>query len=87
MRRGNRRQKIMRDDDDRGRFMETIGRACRKTGWQVHAFCLMSNHFHLVVKTPEPNLVPNMKWLLGVYTQAFNRRHGLSGHLFERNKR
>ncbi|MCS6772484.1 MAG: transposase, partial [Kiritimatiellae bacterium] len=50
--------------------------------WEVHAFCLMANHFHLVVETPGGNLVPGMKWLLGTYTMRFNRRHRLTGHLF-----
>lgn len=53
-----------------------------KTGWQVHAYCLMSNHFHLVLETPQPNLAAGMKWLLGTYTQRFNRRHWHWGHLF-----
>ncbi|MCC6823874.1 MAG: transposase [Verrucomicrobia subdivision 3 bacterium] len=53
-----------------------------KTGWQVHAYVLMPNHFHLVVETPPPNLVAGMKWLLGTYTSRFNRRHKLFGHLF-----
>jgi putative transposase len=55
---------------------------CAKTGWQVLAYCLMENHFHLVVETPEANLVAGMKWFLGTYTGRFNRRHKLSGHLF-----
>lgn len=46
-----------------------------ETGWQIHAWCLMSNHFHLVAETPQPNLALGMKWLLGTYTQRFNRRH------------
>src|SRR5262249_30639513 len=53
-----------------------------KTGWQVHALCLMSNHFHLVVETPRANLVVGMRWFLGTYTARFNRRHRLCGHLF-----
>lgn len=80
--RGDRREAIFRDDQDCQRFLETLGEACEKTGWQVHAFCLMGNHFHLVVETPQANLVAGMKWLLGTYTMRFNRRHGLSGHLF-----
>ena len=48
--------------------------SCRKTEWQVHGYCLMSNHFHLVVGTPQPNLVLGMKWLLGTYTKRFNIR-------------
>jgi REP-associated tyrosine transposase len=50
-------------DADRQRFVETLGGACVKTGWQVHAYVLMPNHFHLVVETPQPNLVAGMKWL------------------------
>ena len=82
MSRGDRREEIFRDHLDRKRFVETLGIACGKTGWQVHAYCLMSNHFHMVVETPRPNLVEGMKWFLGTYTMRFNRRHKLSGHLF-----
>jgi putative transposase len=80
--RGDRREAIFHDDQDRWRFVETLAEACAKTGWQVHAYCLMPNHFHLVVETPQANLVAGMKWLLGTYTSRFNRRHRLSGHLF-----
>jgi len=55
--RGDRREAIFCDDVDRQRFIETLGETCGKTGWQVHAYCLMPNHFHLVVETPQPNLV------------------------------
>ena len=82
MSRGNRREAIFKDDQDRKQFLQTLGETCAKTGWKVHAFCLMSNHFHLVVETPQPNLVAGMKWLLGTYTVRFNRRHRLTGHLF-----
>ena len=82
MNRGDQREVIFRDDEDRQRFLSTLGEACRKTEWQVHAYCLMSNHFHLVVETPQPNLVFGMKWLLGVYTKRYNIRHKLCGHLF-----
>jgi REP element-mobilizing transposase RayT len=80
--RGDRRESIFRDDTDRQRFVHTLGEACAKTAWQVHALCLMPNHFHLVVETPHGNLVAGMKWFLGTYTGRFNRRHRLSGHLF-----
>lgn len=80
--RGDRREPIFRDDVDRADFLEVIGKTCAKTGWQVHAYCLMSNHFHLVIETPRANLVAGMKWLLGSYTMRFNRRHRLNGHLF-----
>lgn len=62
--------------------METLDEVCAKTGWQVHAYCLMPNHFHLVMETPQANLVAGMKWFLGTYTGRFNRRHRLFGHLF-----
>ena len=83
MNRGDRREAIFADDVDRSRFLQTLAEACGRTGWQVHAWCLLSNHFHLVVETPRGNLVVGMKWLLGTYTQRFNRRHGQSGHLFQ----
>jgi REP element-mobilizing transposase RayT len=82
MSRGDQREDIFRDDQDRQRFLSTLGEACAKTEWQVHASCLMCNHFHLVLETPQPNLVFGMKWLLGVYTKRFNIRHKLCGHLF-----
>ena len=82
MKRGDRREDIFRDDDDRKRFLSTLGEACQKTQWQVHAYCLMRNHFHLVIETPQANLVAGMKWLLGVYTKRFNIRHKLCGHVF-----
>ncbi|MGA2852800.1 MAG: transposase [Verrucomicrobiota bacterium] len=82
MNRGDRREAIFHDDADPALFLETLAESCAKTGWEVQAFCLMPNHFHLVVETPQPNLVAGMKWLLGTYTARFNRRHKLSGHLF-----
>src|SRR5688572_33460673 len=82
MNRGDRRENIFRDDFDRESFLQTLADTCAKTGWQVHAFSLMPNHFHLVVETPQPNLVDGMKWFLGTYTSRFNRRHKEFGHLF-----
>ena len=82
MSRGDRREAIFLNDTDRTDFVHTLGRACQKTGWQIHAYCLMTNHFHLVVETPQPNLALGMKWLLGTYTQRFNLRHKHWGHLF-----
>src|SRR3989441_1204821 len=82
MNRGDRREPIFRDDADRQSFLATLGEVCVKTGWQVHAYCLMPNHFHLVVETPQANLVAGMKWFLGTYTSRFNRRHKLFGHVF-----
>jgi REP element-mobilizing transposase RayT len=82
MNRGDRRERIFVDDADRRRFVATLGEACAKTDWQVHAYVLMPNHFHVVVETPQPNLVAGMKWVLGTYTSRFNRCHKLVGHLF-----
>ena len=82
MNRGVRREPIFQNDADRRRFLETHGETCAKTGWQGHAYCLMGNHFHLVLETPQPNLVAGMKWFLGTYTSRFNRRHKVFGHLF-----
>jgi putative transposase len=81
MNRGDRREDIFADDQDRSRFLETLSEACQKTvadSW----FCLMTNHFHFVVETPQPNLVEGMKWFLGTYTSRFNRRHKEFGQLF-----
>ncbi len=82
MNRGDRREAIFRDVSDRELFLATLAEACAKADWEVHAYCLMSNHFHLVMRTPQGNLVAGMKWLLGTYTARFNRRHKLVGHLF-----
>ncbi len=82
MNRGDHQEAIFRSAQDRELFLQTLGQACEKTDWQVHAWCLMGNHFHLVVETPRANLVAGMKWLLGTYTARFNRRHKLVGHLF-----
>jgi REP element-mobilizing transposase RayT len=83
MARGNHGQDIFKDDPDRRRFLEALGEACEKTGWAVHAYVLMRNHYHLLLETPEANLVAGMKWLQGTYTQRYNSRHKLRGHLFQ----
>lgn len=82
MNRGDRKESIFLDDKDRREFLRTLGEVCARAGWQVHAYCLMGNHFHLVLETPQPTLVTGMKWFLGTYTQRFNARHRLRGHLF-----
>src|SRR6266446_6275235 len=82
MTRADRREFIFLDDHDRRLFLDTLTEACEKTDWQIHALCLMSNHFHLVTETPRADLVDGMKWLLGTYTIRFNRRHKEFGHLF-----
>ncbi|MCP5528353.1 MAG: transposase [Verrucomicrobiales bacterium] len=80
--RGNRGEPIFRDDADRAAFLAALGEVCGKTGWRVYAYVLQPDHFHVVLTTPQPNLVAGMKWWLGTYTNRFNRRHRLSGHLF-----
>ena len=82
MARGNRRERIFRDDGDRSYFCQTLGEACERTGWRVHAWVLMSNHYHFMLETPEANLVAGMKWLQNTYTRRFNNRHRLWGRLF-----
>jgi putative transposase len=82
MNRGDRSEPIFADDEDRRLFLDTLGEACVKPDWQVHACCLMSNHFHPVTETPRGNLVEGMQWFLGVYTNRFNHRQKEFGHLF-----
>jgi REP element-mobilizing transposase RayT len=65
MNRGDQRERIFVDDEDRRLFLATLGEACAKAGWQIHAFCLMSNHFHLVVETPRANLSAGMRVVPG----------------------
>ena len=82
MSRGDRRENIYLDDVDRQDFLKTLAEACQKTDWQVHAYCLLRNHFHLVVETPNANLVDGMHWLLSTYTIRLNRRHETPGARF-----
>ena len=82
MSRGDRKERIYEDEEDKRIFLKTLGEACGKAGWEVHAYCLMSNHFHLVLETPQPTLVAGMKWMLGTYTARYNARHRQSGHVF-----
>jgi len=81
--RGNGREDIYLDDSDRELFMVVLGEACSLFNWTVHAWCLMSNHYHLLVETPDSNLSRGMRYLNGVYTQRFNRTHSHVGHLFQ----
>ena len=83
MSRGNRQQAIFRTDQDRETFLDTLDEACGRTGWKVHAFVLMGNHYHLLLETPEANLVVGMQWLQSTYTKRFNARHREWGHLFQ----
>ena len=80
--RGNRGQALFADEQDHRTFLQALGDACGKTRWMVKAYCLMPDHLHLVLATPEPNLVTGMKWLLGTYAGRCNRRYQLRGHLF-----
>lgn len=81
--RGNERREIYCDDDDRRRFLETLMEACTRFGLVVHTYCLMPNHYHLLVQTPRANLSDAVGWLQTTYTIRFNRRHRRSGHLFQ----
>ncbi len=81
--RGDRREPIFLDDEDRLRFIDLLAKEVRQQGWVLYAFCLMDNHYHLLLETPQPNLVRGMRRLNGVYTQAFNRAHDLVGHVLQ----
>lgn len=83
MARGNARDDIFLDDGDRQAFIDNLGRVCARFRWRVWAWCLMSNHYHLLVETLEPTLSKGMREVNGVYTQAFNRRHGRVGHVLQ----
>ena len=80
--RGNEQRPIFRSNHDREAFLGFLGEAVVRFGWSLTAWVLMTNHFHLVLQTPEPNLSRGMQWLLGSYVSWFNRRHHRSGHLF-----
>jgi REP element-mobilizing transposase RayT len=81
--RGNARQDIVADDRDRTEFLSMLAHVVDRYGWLCHAYCLMDNHYHLLVETPQPNLSLGMRQLNGRYTQAYNRRHHRVGHLFQ----
>ena len=81
--RGNERREIFVDDEDRREFLRLLGRSVGLFGWKLHAWVLMSNHFHLFVATPEATLSRGMRQLDGDYAQYFNRRHGRGGHVFQ----
>lgn len=81
--RGNAGQDIFLDNEDRGLFVEILEQAVDRFNWQCHAYCLMPNHYHLLVETGAPTLSRGMRHLNGVYTQSFNRRHARTGHLFQ----
>jgi len=81
--RGNGRQSIFDDDTDRARFLRVLTSVVSRYGVLCHAYCLMGNHYHLLLETPEGNLSRAMRQLNGVYSQAFNRRHQRPGHVLE----
>jgi REP element-mobilizing transposase RayT len=81
--RGNRQEPVFRDNRDNEMFLDTLGEACGRCGWRVHAFCLMGNHYHVLLETPYANLVDGMRWLQGTFTKRFNIRHRVYGHLFQ----
>ena len=83
--RGNERRDIFlgNADDDRGTFLDTLAQTCERFTWICHAYCLMTNHYHLLIETPDANLSAGMRQLNGVYTQHVNRNHARVGHLFQ----
>ena len=81
--RGNARGDIFHDDTDRRRFLDLLAEACEIFHWHCHAWCLMGNHYHLLVETGSATLSKGMRWLNGTYTQYYNRRHHRVGHLFQ----
>lgn len=81
--RGDRQEAIFDDDQDRRAFLNVVGQVVSRFRWRCHAYCLMSNHYHLMIETPEANLTKGMRHLNGVFTQWSNRRHKRSGHLFQ----
>lgn len=81
--RGNAQQATFLEDGDRAMFLACLGDVAARLGWVCHAYCLMDNHYHLLVETPEGNLSQGMRQVNGVYTQRFNRRHDRVGHLFQ----
>ena len=81
--RGDGREDIYLSDDDRALWLAVFGKVCRRYNWICHAYCLMSNHYHILIETPESNLSLGMRQLNGVYTQRFNRNHNRVGHVFQ----
>ena len=79
----NARQAIVLDDRDRALFLLCLGDTIARFGWICHAYCLMDNHYHLLIETPNGNMSRGMRQLNGVFTQRINRRHGRVGHLFQ----
>jgi len=83
MNRGDRGRRVFQDRVDYELFMHAMDEVCERTGWRIHAYVLMPNHFHWLLETPEPNLVAGMKWFMGATSQRSNARHGQRGHVFQ----
>jgi REP element-mobilizing transposase RayT len=81
--RGDGREAIYWSDEDRESWLKLLGDVCRRFNWVCHAWCQMTNHYHLVIETPEGNLAQGMRQLNGVHTQTFNRTHHRVGHVFQ----
>ena len=81
--RGDRQEDIYLDDKDRTAYLDILKNVCKRFNWVIHAYCLMSNHYHLLIETPDSNLSQGMRQLNGVYTQSFNRRHKRVGHVYQ----
>ena len=81
--RGNEKKLVFKDDHDRDSFLNTLQHVNKRYNWICHTYCLMTNHFHLLIETPDGNLSLGMRQLNGVYTQLFNKWHGRVGHLFQ----
>lgn len=81
--RGNDQKDIYRDDMDRRAFLDVLKQVYERFNWGIHAYCLMGNHYHLLIETPEANLSKGMRQLNSVYTQRFNRRHQRVGHVLQ----
>lgn len=81
--RGDRREDIYEADSDRKKFLSLLSGVCETYNWVCHAYCLMGNHYHLLIETPDANLGKGMRQLNGMYTQAFNRSHQRVGHVFQ----
>lgn len=80
---GNARKAIFKDNADRESFLDAVYKVNSRYNWLCHAYCLMDNHYHLVIETPDGNLSKGMRQLNGVYTQLFNKRHDRVGHIFQ----
>jgi len=83
MARGDRGEPIFQGDEDRELFLKTLEEAVQRTGWIIHAYVLMTNLYHFLMETPEPNLVLGMKWFQGTYTQRYDGLHRLRGHVYQ----